>query len=890
MGKTKDYIKISEFKSEALRALAKKHNTERSFLRSARLDGHEISAFVNDAEFYKLKNDVANENDDIKRLLGFASDSNKGISSEQTTPTPEEKVDSTPQIQVQGIEQEARAERPAQTAEDAYKEVRAAYERIRGYDSTTGKTNGIQSKTAYKAVKEAYEDKGKVYEEALKQLKYDYKHGDARIAAANAIRAAKATDADGNVVDPSKLDIDTSKEVREYAIEYLKSQNNGVLDEREYRALKGNDKNVFARAIDWIGGNDSHQKKLRKGVAADNSAAKARRNDRFTIADMKKAIGNKCPFLQENVTANGFTNVTILEAAGLIKEEKDSQGKGTGKYNISELSMLIRRAIGPDATLNDHDDEAMRETQSLRTDLGQAFEKAGVSKFIDVSKLTNRDLRQLVEFCKYYSDRAHNIIVETYQGLGIGAATGAALGSSSISSTSHTEQEVKGTFNVGNAYASEFERQLKENIKTSDGGTITTQLLNGGATVYFKVSQISDSDSFIGLAKTALTAEMLGTLIGGAVGGATAFVHALATHKKEDAVFDPTKLSCFETYEEALAFVDSQKDMSEEQKRTLRALLLQGVELVTDEHGVQKAKTIEVTNPVTHQKECKIAWKLQCCDELNRLLRVGGNGIPNPRELDLSVQNVSIQEKPVEKADCDPKPVVETPVVREERDPQEKPFTAQERITEYTGEKTRGVRWDALAKQYDCLEQYVPKYSHRVRMMKVMQGVNNNDYTLENLKKLTELSFKVGANLEKLRSPNKNVQKAELERITRELVEVFKDVKGFDTGEYIKTFTGDIIGEQKVPDIIINDTTKCVRNKQIKAVVDRRGSGGNSIRSGMAKDESKELDVPAYNRTFRDGEQQQAMQFIKEKDASGTTPYDRQNSKTDRYFNGEQIK
>jgi len=947
MGKDKDYIKISEFKSDALKRLALQYNTTKEKktigikFKGERLDLSEISAFVKDEEFDKLKAELANENNNIQRLLGYTPEEEDPESAiikqieEQNEKL--ENITSTENTEQQTVEQEnntptgnteqqtvenARAQietqrvtevknsvkkdyetktssakintkQKANSVEEAYKEVRAIYENIRGYDPKTGKTNGIQSKDAYKAVKKAYEDKGNIYKEALKQLKYDYKHGDARIAASNAIRAAKATDAYGNIVDLSKIDIDTSEEVKEYAIEYLKAQNNGVLDKREYRALKGNDKNMVSRAVDWIGGNDSHQKKLRKGVAADNSAAKTRIFERYSIDDMKDAIGNTCPFLQQNVTANGFKNVTILEAAGLIQEEKDHKGKGTGKYNIYKLSMLVRNAIGSDATLNDHDDEAMRETQSLRTDLGQAFERAGVSNFIDVSKLTNRDLRQLVEFCNYYSDRAHNIIVQTYQGIGIGAVTGAATGSSSIKSTSHTEQEIEGTFKVGTSFASDFEKQLKKNIKIGDGATLTTKIVNGGASVYFKVSQIADSDHFIGLAKTVLTAEMLGTLIGGVIGGATALTHALLTHKQENATFDPTKLSRFETYEEALAFVDSQKDMSPEQKRTLRVLLLQGVELVKDEHGIEKAKTIEVVNPVTGIKEHKIAWNLKCCNELNNLLRIGGNGIPNPRELELSVPKVGSKEKDVVKNNYDKTQTqAQTQTfnnsgrVTEDNLPIETPFTAQERITEYSGETTRGVRWDRLAQQYEFLNKYVKKASHRIRMMKVMQGVNNNDYTLENLKKLTELSFKVSANLEKLRSPNKRVQNAELLRIRRELENTFKDVRGFNIVEYMKAFTGDIIGEQKVPEIIINDKTKCVRNKQIKDIVDKSGSGGNSIRSGMANDKTKELDVRVGSnvRTFKDGQQQEAKDYIISTDASGKTPFDRKNSKINRYF------
>jgi len=747
----KNYIKIADFKSDELRGLAYQNNTKREkwySFKNERLDETEISAFMQKVEQNeRLKSQVANESDDIKKLLGYTA------APAATTPEPivtsaSEKENTEYVTQAKAAAQERLAaektaeaktennkDESAKTADEAYSEVRAAYLKERGYDPKTGKTNGTQSKAAYKAVKKSFKGKGKEYKEAIKQLKYDYKHADARLAAANAMKDAKGTDEYGNVVDPSKLDIDTAKKVRAHAVEYLKAQNNGVLDKREYRALKGNDKNMAARALDWIGGNDSHQKKLRKGIAADNTAAKTRRNERFTIADMKDAIGKRCPFLQENVTANGFTNVTILEAAGLIKEEKDANGKGTGKYDITNLSLLVRGAIGPDATLNDHNDDSMSEVQSIRTDLGIAFEKAGVSKFIDVSKLTDRDLRQLNDFCKYYDDRTHNIVVDTYRGIGIGAIGGAATGSSHLHHTHHAEQTVTLDYKTGtNVNKTQLINQIQKDLTTNGVGDTLVSFVETANGIRVLIKQIDDKEEFIGLARTFLPATLLGTGIGAIVGGAAALAHALLTHKQEKAVIDAIKFNCVDTYEDAVAIVDAQKDLTPDQRRTLYALLLQGVDIVKDDKGIEKARTKEVTNPATGEKECKIAWKLNCCDELNKLVRMGGNGITNAQELDLAAPKVKLQEEKIVKDDCDKKPETKPqPVVQQtvEAEPAYYAFDKDAHMN------VRGYSWDSLAGIYDCFPSDTKTAK---RMLKVMQGMNESSLTVEDIQELTKLT------------------------------------------------------------------------------------------------------------------------------------------------------
>ena len=73
----KNYIKIADFKSDELRGLAYQNNTKREkwySFKNERLDETEISAFMQKVEQNeRLKSQVANESDDIKKLLGYTA-------------------------------------------------------------------------------------------------------------------------------------------------------------------------------------------------------------------------------------------------------------------------------------------------------------------------------------------------------------------------------------------------------------------------------------------------------------------------------------------------------------------------------------------------------------------------------------------------------------------------------------------------------------------------------------------------------------------------------------------------------------------------------------------------------------------------------------------------
>ena len=107
----------------------------------------------------------------------------------------------------------------------------------------------------------------------------------------------------------------------------------------------------------------------------------------------------------------------------------------------------------------------------------------------------------------------------------------------------------------------------------------------------------------------------------------------------------------------------------------------------------------------------------------------------------------------------------------------------------------KGVAWQTMAARYSCIDDYLdPKQrgasTYKVRMMKVMQAVTNNDYSLENLKKLTDLSLQAGLNEAKIRA-------------------AFSRVAGFDVDIYIQNLRANVIGKQKIPAITINENTTC---------------------------------------------------------------------------------
>ena len=148
---------------------------------------------------------------------------------------------------------------------------------------------------------------------------------------------------------------------------------------------------------------------------------------------------------------------------------------------------------------------------------------------------------------------------------------------------------------------------------------------------------------------------------------------------------------------------------------------------------------------------------------------------------------------------------------------------------------TKGVLWPNLAAQYECLNDYVPSEKARIRMMKVIQAVTDNNYTIENLKALTEKAIGLG-------------DKASDAQIR----EAFKDVKGFNVETYINVLRASIIGEQKVPVIILPNDGKCERNTKIKGsfTVTNKKAANNKV-SSHTGDTKTSTETTPYSATTR---------------------------------------
>lgn len=137
----------------------------------------------------------------------------------------------------------------------------------------------------------------------------------------------------------------------------------------------------------------------------------------------------------------------------------------------------------------------------------------------------------------------------------------------------------------------------------------------------------------------------------------------------------------------------------------------------------------------------------------------------------------------------------------------------------------KGVPWQTVAARYDCLDEDLSKLTgiknkdalqaYKTKLVKTMQSVTNDDYTLDNLVELTNVARTVRAH--KKISLMTAAEKTELANKIRAAFAEYAEGEniGFDVENYIANFFSNTIGKQKVPTIKLSDGTTCEYNSQI---------------------------------------------------------------------------
>lgn len=633
MSNEKIVLNIANFQaSERLKNFMSSYDTDNNGLSEA--EAMNLAAGLNGEESLK-KEFVANASDELKSIMGLTASA--GTTNTGLATNPAKAADKT----------------GAKATKTPLEEVREAYVRARGYDPVKGgklkdaqgnEVNGLRVKAAYEAVEAQFENKGKEYKAALKEVRMFAKHVDAHFVAEEAVKASKST---------------TSRQVEKDAEQMLKDANGGKMDDWEKRALHDTDGTWLRRGTRWFSGKNSNIKELRKAVAAGNKANEVKQN-KYTQKDFEDAIGKRSPFIKQNITITDKDGkqkqVNALEAAGLITDD------GKGNYDIKNLSAVVKRALGSDNTANREKHEGEREVERVKDELRNAG--------VNVGKITDRDIRQLIEFCGYRVQHKNwaNTIYAALLGGAFGAASGAAAAATNpkniVKAPIDIHEHVEVPINLGSEdLAQQLLDAMKNNpklqgleiVQEGANGAITTEIGNitkVGAEVTIIVDQLVKQNRQIDLSKYVLNTAVKTGFLGAAAGLAAGL---LDYGPSEKGVF-PTTLDCT-SYEGLMRIIEGRKAdgiISEEIATILKLVAMEFVETTKGEDGIEKAKTVK--NPDTG--ECELVFN--CEGFSDKLRKAAGNDNLSVNEIiAMARKYANPAEQPKGKEDCNQQPPVQ---------------------------------------------------------------------------------------------------------------------------------------------------------------------------------------------------------------------------------------
>ena len=818
-------VKISEIKAKFIRKAAE--NVDKfgsgSGARDGKIDAEEaktLAALLN-GDLSKKKNQkkLEKESDEVKAIFGFTST----IAAKTEAETVQE------------------AAKPAEAKKSPVDEVFDAYKKARGYDPEKGGRlkdeagNDVPEKTvkaAYKEVEAQFENKGKEYKAALKDLKKYAKHIDAHFVAQTAVKESDAT---------------TSKQVKADAEETLKERNNGKMDKWEKHALHNTDRKITSKVLSYLSGRNSAMKELRKDVAAGNKAADVVQGT-YSQKDFADAIGKKSPLVKQNIVIedeNGNKKtVNALEAAGLIED------KGNGQYSIEKLSALVKLSIGADNTANREEHKGESEIEKVKDNLRSAG--------VDVGRITDRDIRQLIEFCGYRVQHKNQagVIYDTLIGGALAGASGAISAATNPRDiariTVDVDQHVQIPINLGSEqFVKDFMDSVANNAEFQSILGSTGSVVSNGAEILISIDQIAKVEQVMKFTKHILTTATKGAIIGAGLG----LLKGLTDYGPSEEGIFPTNIDCT-TYEGMVRIINGRladKIITEEQAIALRLLAVEFIKTTKDANGVEKAVTEDVNG------NCEMV--MDCQGFLNKLHKAAGNDKLNSAELAAVAKKYDnpFEVEKTDKIPCDEAPAeerieepVEQPVVEPEVKPEVKYYDSGYKEVRKT---KKFESWGELASRYDCLEgDFNPKFnlnynpktktfnpnSYARTMMKVMQAfiAEDNVYDFDRLKELTDAAER--GDFKTLREAKDFNYKT------------YMDLRG---NKRTNTFG---YGRQIIPDITIKDgnneiiTCEPRKEAQYKENVSAGGSGRKTNiggkDSGFVRSEDGQIDVKVDNK------------------------------------------
>ena len=515
--------------------------------------------------------------------------------------------------------------------------------------------------------------------------------------------------------------------------------------------------------------------KLDRKVRARGETFEARREE---IADVTKEELNK-ELSKHFLGMRAGGGEKLANKLGYYK-------KADGKYNLQELSddVLSRIGFNYKADRNDGDKE-MSEIYNLKQHLEYKTGK----------KFTDNETKRLVKYVDAKVGHKKRTLVEFAKNLLAGEAVGISSGALGGYMAKHGDLNVTQTTNV--------------TVDVNQSQSIINQFDAAG--VEYTVSKASDGISVVIniLQQVIKNDRQLNAIMGALGGAAIGAIPALAYLAFGG---NTSEKSCV-----------SVSDYSIKEKKYTD--INQFKKYVDQRFGHNPVKAdamkqlAQICYEQTKDNKDGLKWH-EVFQEIVREMAGIGSKL-NPEEC------LGFKYKALET----PKKPQETTIVQEQTKTyqvSDRCSDDEERTEKVEKPEVEKVAWETLAARYDCLDLPL---GYKTRLVKVMQSVNNDDYTLQNLKKLTDISLSI--------KPRKKLDKmtpAEKEALKNEIRAKFQGVQGFDVEDYINNFFANTIGKQKVPTIMINDNTKCDYNPDITHNV-KFVNGKPSGKSGHAGDE-----------------------------------------------------
>lgn len=569
-----------------------------------------------------MKAELENESEDVKSLLGFKASASAPVSSPAVELVRELNTDTRVKDQAK---QEA-------TKPGVYTEVWNAFVEARGYDATKGKYK-MTIDDAIEAVEDKFSDKKaytkeqrKAYKAAVKDLKKGQDEMEAYAAAQTRVKLSPFDD-NYNMVNPEVLDkIKTEGDLKKAQKDELRTID-GKLDRGAKRKLRKRHGNIFLKAFDKMTGKWTEGRTDDNSVLNDIGSARVRR-DGLAKADLAKEVSPEA--------------IEAFVKYGLIKDYPNDKNK----YDVTELSYLVDKAIGPDG-YNDHDEKNASENQRVVSKIhlyiydkvksdeqakGIAETKAEITADATPKpELAHEEVRKLKELLGFKDDTAHERLVRTtkgaYEGAGIGGPLGALAG-------------IPGTMKV---HVVDEVTQLLTYEGTGLDTTIAKELVKNGL-------ELKEGDGILNYAFSEVKADNIWKAIGlgaaiTAVGGAA--VRALEGFLKDGHEKDLLGLifECEDrdqlTPSRVLTNIKSLQGLTDEQKNDLKKIVVLGyeIETVKDENGKPYQRFVMDEN-------CVPKWSF--CEFEKKYNAMKGNNVASAPELRSMARRIDARQQKIE--------------------------------------------------------------------------------------------------------------------------------------------------------------------------------------------------------------------------------------------------